>query len=65
MSALRDRLSILRLSGPERRAAAAERRAEAALERERYPAVCFDERRRAALEAERRRWMGAYGDWRF
>ena len=65
MGALRDRLALLRLSGPERRAAAAERRAEAALARERYPAVCFGERRRAQLEAERRRWMGAYGEWRF
>jgi hypothetical protein len=65
MSALRDRLSLLRLPAPARRAARAERRVEAALERERYPAVCFAERRRAQLEAERRRWMGAYGEWRF
>ena len=61
---LRERLAVLRLPAPERRAAAAERRAEAALERERYPAVCIAERRRARLEAERRRW-GAYGEWRY
>ena len=51
------------LPGPERRAAVAERRAEQALERERVPAVCFAERRRAQLEAERRRW-GMLGEWR-
>ncbi|MEA2312949.1 MAG: hypothetical protein QOE28_2917 [Solirubrobacteraceae bacterium] len=62
---LRGRLGTLTLPGPERRAAAAERRAEAAIARERYPAVCFGERRRAAIEAERRRWLGAYGEWRF
>jgi hypothetical protein len=61
---LRERLADLRLPPPERRAAAAERRAEAELERERYPAVCIAERRRARLEAERRRW-GAYGEWRY
>jgi hypothetical protein len=61
---LHDRLAELRLPAAERRAAAAERRAEAALERERYPAVCIAERRRARLEAERRRW-GAYGEWRY
>jgi hypothetical protein len=61
---LRERLADLRLPAPERRAAAAERRAEAALELERYPAVCIAERRRARLEAERRRW-GAYGEWRY
>ena len=60
---MRERLSILVLPGPERRAAAAERRAERALALEREPAVCFDERRRARLEAERRRW-GVLGDWR-
>lgn len=59
----RERLSVLMLPGPERRAAAAERRAEQALERERVPAVCFAERRRAQLEAERRRW-GVLGEWR-
>jgi hypothetical protein len=41
------RFAELRLPAPERRAARAERRAE------------------AALEAERRRWLGAYGEWRF
>ena len=51
------------LPGPERRAAAAERRAEHALELEREPAVCIAERRRARLEAERRRW-GMLGEWR-
>jgi hypothetical protein len=61
---LRERLSILLLPAPERRAAASERRAEAAMERERYPAVCIAERRRAALEAEARRW-NPYGEWRF
>jgi hypothetical protein len=61
---LRERLADLRLPAPERRAAAAERRAEAALERECYPAVCIAERRRARMEAERRRW-GAYGEWRY
>ena len=61
---LRERWTLWRLPAPERHAAAAERRVEAAIERERQPAVCFDERRRAKLEAERRRW-GAYGDWRF
>jgi hypothetical protein len=60
---LHDRLAVLFLPGPERQAARAERRAEAAIERERYPAVLFDERRRAAVEAERRRW-GPYGEWR-
>jgi hypothetical protein len=60
---MRDRFSVLLLPRPERRAAAAERRAEAALARERDPAVCIDERRRARLEAERRRW-GMLGDWR-
>ena len=59
---MRDRFSVLLLPRPERRAAAAERRAEAALARERYPAVCIAERRRARLEAERRRW-GMLGDW--
>ena len=61
---LSERLSLLLLSGPERRAARAERRAEEAMARERYPAVLFDLRRRAAIEAERRRWCGPYGDWR-
>lgn len=61
---LRARLSELRLPAPERRAAKAERRVEAAISAERYPAVCFTERRRAALEAERRRWLGPYGEWR-
>jgi len=51
------------LPAPERRAAVAERRAEEALERERFPAVCIAERRRAQLEAERRRW-GVLGEWR-
>ncbi len=60
---MRERLSVLLLPGPERRAAAAERRAEAAIAAERYPAVCIAERRRARLEAERRRWPGPYGDW--
>jgi hypothetical protein len=60
---LRDRWGPWLLRGPERRAAVAERRTEEALERERYPAVCFAERRRAALEAERRRW-GFHGEWR-
>jgi len=59
---MRERFSVLLLPGPERRAAAAERRAEAAIEAERYPAVCVAERRRARLEAERRRW-GLIGDW--
>jgi len=59
----RERLSVLLLPRPERRAAAAERRAERALAREREPAVCLAERRRARLEAERRRW-GMLGDWR-
>ena len=62
-ASVRERCSVLLLSRPERRAAAAERRAEAALERERYPAVCLAERHRAAIEAERRRWLGAYGEW--
>jgi hypothetical protein len=61
---LRDRVTVLLLPAGERRAAAAERRAEAAIEAERYPSVLFAERRRAAIEAERRRWMGAHGDWR-
>ena len=59
---LRPHVSTWLLPGPERRAAAAERRAERALELEREPAVCFAERRRARLEAERRRW-GILGDW--
>jgi len=59
---MRNRVSVLLLPRPERRAAAAERRAEAALERERAPAVCIAERRRARLEAERRRW-GILGEW--
>ena len=59
---MRERFSVLLLPAPERRAALAERRAERALELERYPAVCIDERRRARLEAERRRW-GLIGDW--
>jgi hypothetical protein len=62
---LSGRIAELRLPAPERRAARAERAAEAAIEAERYPAVCLAERRRAALEAERRRWFGAYGEWRF
>jgi hypothetical protein len=56
------RISVLTLPGPERRAAVAERRAEAALRLEREPAVCFAERHRARLEAERRRW-GFLGEW--
>ena len=60
-----ERLAELRLSGPERRAAAAERASEAALELERYPAVCLAERRRAKLEAESRRWGSIYGVWKF
>ena len=47
-------MSALMLPGPERRAAAAERRAEHALQLEREPAVCI---------AERRRW-GMLGEWR-
>ena len=60
---MRERVSVLMLPGPERRAAVAERRAERALELERFPAVCIQERRRAQLEAERRRW-GILGEWR-
>ena len=60
---MRSRITVLMLPGPERRAAAAERRAERAIELERYPAVLYAERRRAALEAERRRW-GFMGEWR-
>jgi hypothetical protein len=60
---MRERASVLMLRGPERRAAIAERRAERALELERSPAVCIQERRRAQLEAERRRW-GMLGEWR-
>jgi hypothetical protein len=60
---LRERFTVLMLPGPERRAAVAERRAERALELERTPAVCIAERRRARLEAERRRW-GIMGEWR-
>ena len=60
---MRERISVLMLPRPERRAAASERRAERALELERTPAVCFAERRRAHLEAERRRW-GVLGEWR-
>jgi hypothetical protein len=60
---MREQVSVLLLRGPERRAALAERRAERALMLEREPAVCFDERRRARLEAERRRW-GVLGEWR-
>ncbi|HET8949910.1 MAG TPA: hypothetical protein VFN44_05350 [Solirubrobacteraceae bacterium] len=60
---MRERVSVWMLPGPERRAAAAERRAERALELERAPAVCFGERERARLEAERRRWA-FLGDWR-
>ena len=56
-------MSTWMLPGPERRAAAAERRAARAIELERYPAVLYAERRRAALEAERRRW-GFMGEWR-
>jgi hypothetical protein len=59
----RERLSVLLLPRPERRAAAAERRAERALELERSPAVFIAERQRARLEAERRRW-GMLGEWR-
>jgi len=59
---MRNRISVLLLPRPERRAAAAERRVEAALERERAPAVCIAERHRARLEAERRRW-GMLGEW--
>jgi hypothetical protein len=51
-----------RLPAPERRAARAERAVEARLSAERYPAVCFAERRRAALEAERRKWAW-FGEW--
>jgi hypothetical protein len=60
---VRERVSVWMLPGPERRAAAAERRAERALELERFPAVCIAERERARLEAERRRW-GVLGEWR-
>ena len=60
---MRERFTVLMLPGPERRAAAAERRAEHALRLEREPAVCVAERRRARLEAERRRW-GFMGEWR-
>jgi hypothetical protein len=63
-SVLRQRLGELMLPAPERRAAAAERRAEASLARERYPAVCLAERRRARIEAEARRWGSIYGEWR-
>ena len=63
LGSMRERASVLLLPGPERRAAASERRAERALELERAPAVCFAERRRAKLEAERRRW-GVLGEWR-
>ena len=59
---MRERITVLMLQRPERRAAAAERRAERALRLEREPAVCIAERRRARLEAERRRW-GILGDW--
>jgi hypothetical protein len=51
-----------RLPEPERRAARAERAVEERLAAERYPAVCFGERRRAALEAERRKWAW-FGEW--
>ena len=60
---MRERITVLILPGPERRAAAAERRAERDLRLEREPAVCIAERRRARLEAERRRW-GVLGEWR-
>jgi hypothetical protein len=60
---MRGRIAELRLPGPERRAARAERAVEARLSEERYPAVCFAERRRAALEAERRKWAWL-GEWR-
>ena len=60
---MHERVSAWTLPRPERRAAAAERRAERALAREREPAVCIAERRRAHLEAERRRW-GVLGEWR-
>jgi hypothetical protein len=53
---VRERIGEWRLPAPERRAARAEREAEAAIAAERYPAVCFLERHRAAIEAERRRW---------
>ncbi len=58
-----ERVSVWTLPRAERRAAAAERRAERALSLEREPAVCVAERRRARLEAERRRW-GMLGEWR-
>ena len=64
-SRLRQRLAESRLPAPERRAAQAERRAEAAIAAEREPAVCLAELHRAAIEAERRRWLGPYGEWRF
>jgi len=51
-----------RLPAPDRRAARAERVVEERLAAERYPAVCFAERRRAALEAERRKWAW-FGEW--
>jgi hypothetical protein len=60
-----ERLAELRLPAPERRAAAAERRTEARLALERYPAVCVAERRRARQEAEARRWGCIYGVWKF
>ena len=52
-----------RLPAPERRAARAERATEARLSAERYPAVCLAERRRAAIEAERRKWAW-FPEWR-
>ena len=60
---VRERIAELRLPAPERRAARAEREVEAAMAAERYPAVCFHELRRAAIEAEHRRWNWL-GDWR-
>ena len=60
---VRTRIAELRLPAPERRAARAEREAEAAIAAERYPSVCYLELRRAAIEAEHRRWNWL-GDWR-
>jgi hypothetical protein len=55
-------LAERRLPAPERRAARAEREVEERLAMERYPAVCFAERRRARLEAERRKYAW-FGEW--
>jgi hypothetical protein len=62
---LLDRLAEWRLPAPERRAAVAERRVEARLELERYPAVLIAERMRARDEADARRWGCIYGRWKY